>query len=250
MTRNDLLSYLNDYLMVAKYRDYAPNGLQVEGKQEITKIVTGVTASQALIDAAIEESADALLVHHGYFWKGEPQQIIGMKQRRIKALLLNDINLMGYHLPLDGHPEVGNNIQLGEKLRLENIRCVEGVEQDLIWQGETSKPVSSTEFSTLLSSVLLREPMHMGDENKLISKVAWCTGGAQDYLDVAVGLGVDAFISGEVSERTYHNAIEQGVHYFAAGHHATERYGIEALGNHLQEKFGLEHKFIDINNPV
>ncbi|RYV01691.1 Nif3-like dinuclear metal center hexameric protein [Shewanella sp. OPT22] len=250
MTRNDLLSYLNDYLMVSKYRDYAPNGLQVEGTAQIKKIVTGVTASQALIDAAIAEKADALLVHHGYFWKGEPQQIIGMKQRRIKALLLNDINLMGYHLPLDGHPEVGNNIQLGEKLGLENIRCVEGVEQDLIWQGETSKPVSAVEFSTLLSNVLQREPMHMGDDSKLISKVTWCTGGAQDYLDVAVGLGVDAFISGEVSERTYHNAIEQGVHYFAAGHHATERYGIEALGNHLQEKFGLHHQFIDINNPV
>ena len=250
MKRTDLINYLDDYLMVSKYRDYAPNGLQVEGKSEIKKIVTGVTASQALIDAAIEENADALLVHHGYFWKGEPQQIVGMKQRRVKALLINDINLMGYHLPLDAHHQVGNNVQLARVLGLTKVKCVEGVEQDLIWQGELSKPLSADEFAGLISGALKRKPLHIGDKTKLISTLAWCTGGAQDYLDVAVELGVDAFMSGEVSERTFHNALEQGVHYFAAGHHATERYGIEALGNHLQDKFGLEHTFIDIDNPV
>ena len=250
MKREELLQYLDDYLMVSKYRDYAPNGLQVEGSVEIKKIVTGVTASQALIEAAIQENADALLVHHGYFWKGEPQQIVGMKQRRIKALLMNNINLMGYHLPLDGHPHVGNNVQLGEKLGLINVRCVEGIEQDLIWQGELSKPRSVDDFSAQIEKVLHRKPLHLGDKTKQITSVAWCTGGAQDYLDVAVTLGVDAFISGEVSERTYHNAVEQGIHYFAAGHHATERYGIEALGKHLQQEFGLEHKFVDIDNPV
>ncbi len=250
MKREALLNYLDDYLMVSKYRDYAPNGLQVEGQSEIRKIVTGVTASQALINAAIKENADALLVHHGYFWKGEPQQIVGMKQRRIKALLISDINLMGYHLPLDGHPEVGNNVQLAEKLGLVNVKCVEGVEQDLICQGELPQPLSAAEFSAQMSVVLNRNPLHIGDKTKLISTVAWCTGGAQDYLNIAVTLGVDAFISGEVSERTFHNAVEQSIHYFAAGHHATERYGIEALGEHLQEKFGLEHKFIDIDNPI
>ena len=250
MTRNDLLKYLDDYLKVSKFRDYAPNGLQVEGTDNINKIVTGVTASQALIDEAIKEKADAILVHHGYFWKGEPQQIIGMKQRRVKALLINDINLMGYHLPLDAHPTVGNNVQLAHKLNLKNICCVEGVEQDLIWRGELCVPTSASEFTSHISNVLGRNPLHLGDQNKIISTVAWCTGGAQDYLDIAVEIGVDAFISGEVSERTYHNVVEQNIHYFAAGHHATERYGIEALGKHLQVRFGLEHKFIDIDNPV
>ncbi|WP_133408621.1 Nif3-like dinuclear metal center hexameric protein [Parashewanella tropica] len=250
MTRDELVKYLDDYLQTFKFKDYAPNGLQVEGKNNISNIVTGVTASQALIDAAIEVNADAILVHHGYFWKGEPQVITGMKQKRIKALLINDINLMGYHLPVDAHHQVGNNVQLGKKLGIHNIQVVESVSQDLLWQGELSKAISASEFKNQLTQTLGREALHIGDVKQVIKSIAWCTGGAQDYIDTAAQLGVDAYISGEVSERTFHSAVEQGIHYFAAGHHATERFGIQALGEHLANQFDLKHQFIDIPNPV
>lgn len=200
--------------------------------------------------SAIELNADAILVHHGYFWKGEPQQIIGMKQRRIKALLINDINMMGYHLPLDGHSEIGNNARLGHELGIANARIVDGVAQNLLWQGELTPAIKASEFNEMMSNKFGREPTHIGQADDLIKTLAWCTGGAQDYIDIAAELGVDAYISGEASERTYHSAIEQNIHYFAAGHHATERYGIQALGQHLADKFGLEHHFIDVVNPI
>ncbi|MEC4725388.1 Nif3-like dinuclear metal center hexameric protein [Shewanella sp. D64] len=250
MTRTELSQYLADFLQIAKYKDYAPNGLQVEGRIEISTIVTGVTACQALIDRAIVLKADAILVHHGFFWKGEPQVITGMKQRRIKSLLNNDINLFGYHLPLDGHPLLGNNAELARKLEITDAEAVESVAQGLIWQGRLDKPMTGKAFSAKLNHVLHRSALHIGNEEEVIQTLAWCTGGAQDYIDIAAELGVDAFISGEVSERTYHSAIELGIHYFAAGHHATERYGIQALGAHLAREFNLKHHFVDIDNPV
>ncbi|WP_076413596.1 Nif3-like dinuclear metal center hexameric protein [Shewanella sp. UCD-KL12] len=250
MTRSELEKYLADFLQISSFKDYAPNGLQVEGKTEIRKIVTGVTACQGLIDKAIELNADAILVHHGFFWKGESEVITGMKQRRIKGLLTHDINLFGYHLPLDAHPMLGNNAELGRKLDISDAEPVEGVAQGLIWQGRFDTPILASEFSERLLTVLNRQPLHIGAEDEFIQSVAWCTGGAQDYIDNAASLGVDAFISGEVSERTYHSAIELGVNYYAAGHHATERYGIQALGEHLAREFGIEHHYVDINNPV
>ncbi|MCK8045539.1 Nif3-like dinuclear metal center hexameric protein [Shewanella sp. 1CM18E] len=250
MTRIELSQYLADYLQVSNFKDYAPNGLQVEGKADINTIVTGVTACQALIDAAIELNADAILVHHGFFWKSEPEIIVGMKQKRIKALLVNDINLMGYHLPLDAHPIVGNNAQLAKVLEIVEPEVIEGVAQGLIWQGKLAQPLTAKGFNEHISQKLNRRCQHLGDDNAMVSTVAWCTGGAQDYIDIAASMGIDAFISGEVSERTYHLAVEQGIQYYAAGHHATELYGIQALGEHLADKFGLTHHFVDIVNPV
>ncbi|RTR28228.1 Nif3-like dinuclear metal center hexameric protein [Shewanella atlantica] len=250
MTRTELSRYLSELLQISNYKDYAPNGLQVEGRSKIATIVTGVTACQALIDRAVALNADAILVHHGFFWKGEPEVITGMKQRRIKALLANDINLFGYHLPLDGHPMLGNNAELGRRLDILDAEPVEGVAQGLIWQGRLDTPMSVEAFSSQLNRVLNRDALHIGQSNDEIQNIAWCSGGAQDYIDIAAELGVDAFISGEVSERTFHSAMELDVHYFAAGHHATERYGIQALGEHLAREFNLEHHFVDINNPV
>lgn len=250
MKRDKLNRYLADFLQVGQFKDYAPNGLQVEGKDDIHTIVTGVTACQALIDKAIELNADAILVHHGFFWKSEPDIIVGMKQRRIKALLCHDISLFGYHLPLDAHPMLGNNAELGRHLAVIDAEAVEGVAQGLVWQGKLDTAMSPEAFSLRLEAVLGRKPMHIGRADTQIRTLAWCSGGAQDYIDVAAELGVDAFISGEVSERTYHSAMEQGLHYFAAGHHATERFGIESLGKHLAREFGLTHHFVDIVNPV
>ncbi|MCL1123445.1 Nif3-like dinuclear metal center hexameric protein [Shewanella surugensis] len=254
MLRTELTQYLSSFLNINAFKDYAPNGLQVEGRREIHTIVTGVTACQALIEAAIALKADAILVHHGFFWKNEPEVITGMKQKRIKALLENDINLYGYHLPLDAHPEIGNNIELGRQLGLQNIAPVDHVTgastPGLLWRGKLPEKMLPSVFSAHLKAVLGRTPLHLGDESKVMETVAWCTGGAQDYIDLAAQLDVDAFISGEASERTFHCAIEQGIHYFGAGHHATERYGIQALGRHLEAKFGVTHHFVDIDNPV
>ncbi|TWU69922.1 Nif3-like dinuclear metal center hexameric protein [Shewanella algae] len=250
MKREELRQYLGEFLQLDKFRDYAPNGLQVEGKAEIRKIVTGVTACQALIDRAVEAGADALLVHHGFFWKNEPEVLTGMKQRRIKSLLLNDINLFGYHLPLDAHPMLGNNAELGWVLGVIEPEAVETVAQGLLWQGVLDSPMTAKDLSALLEQRLGQAPLHLDGGERNIQKLAWCTGGAQDYIDAAAVLGVDAFISGEASERTFHSAVEQGIHYFGAGHHATERFGIKALGEHLAREFELEHEFIDIPNPV
>lgn len=250
MKREELRQYLGEFLQLDKFRDYAPNGLQVEGKAEIRKIVTGVTACQALIDRAVEAGADALLVHHGFFWKNEPEVLTGMKQRRIKSLLLNDINLFGYHLPLDAHPMLGNNAELGRVLGVIEPEAVETVAQGLLWQGVLDSPMTAKDLIALLEQRLGQAPLYLDGGERSIQKLAWCTGGAQDYIDAAAALGVDAFISGEASERTFHSAVEQGIHYFGAGHHATERFGIKALGEHLAREFELEHEFIDIPNPV
>lgn len=245
---SDLLAYTNALLNAQAYKDYAPNGLQVQGRPDVRRIVTGVTACRALIEAAIDAGADALLVHHGYFWRGEDPCITGIKRERVRRLLAADVSLIAYHLPLDAHPELGNNARLGALLGL----VTEGPLNDegIGTFGSLPEALSATQFCERITRALGRTPLHLPGGPETIRRVGWCTGAAQDYIDQAVGLGLDAFVSGEVSERTTHTAREAGIHYFAAGHHATERYGIQALGAHLAERFDLEHRFIDVDNPV
>ena len=252
MNNLQLQRILNDKLSPELIKDYAPNGLQIEGNKTIRKIVTGVTASQGLIDKAIELGADAILVHHGYFWKGEPEPIVGMKGRRIRSLIKNDINLYGYHLPLDIHPELGNNARLAQLLDIEVEGGLEGHAQSVAMYGRLKQAVSGIEFAKRIDKALEREPLHIAPENadKLIETVGWCTGGGQDYIQLAADNGLDAFISGEISERTTFVAREQDIHYFSAGHHAPERYGIKALGDWLSAEHGLDVTFVVINNPV
>lgn len=248
VNRGELLAHCDAILNTQDYKDYAPNGLQVEGVASIRKIVTGVTASLALIEAAVAEKADMIMVHHGYFWGNEDQRIIGMKQKRIKALLSNNINLVGYHLPLDAHAELGNNAQLAQQLKLK----LEGRSGkfDLVNYGALEAPMTVSSLSAFIEAQLGRKPLIVGPAQKSIQRMAWCTGAAQNYIHEAINLGVDAFISGEISEQTTHIAEENEIVYIAAGHHATERYGIQALGKHLEAQFGVVHKFIDVNNPV
>lgn len=253
-SQDELKAYLADYLEVNQFNDYAPNGLQVEGRQEIRIIRTAVTASQTVIDKAVADKADALLVHHGYFWRGESPVISGMKQRRIKALLSNDLNLFAYHLPIDCHQVLGNNACLADQLKLKSAKghMVQGT-PNLLWTGELTSPQMPDAFQETLTQCFGQKPQFVLDEvdqPKPIKRIAFCTGAAQDLLTDAKRLGVDAYLSGEISERTYYEAKEQGIHYFACGHHATERFGIQALGAHLAEQFGLNHAFIDSNNPV
>ena len=201
-----------------------------------------------LLQAAIDEDADAILVHHGYFWRGENECLVGMKRRRIALLLANDVSLFAYHLPLDAHPMIGNNIQLANKLDF--VKVGSFGEQNIAMYGHTSQELTIRELRMNLEKILLRKPLIIGDESKLIKRVAWCTGAAQDYFDDAIRLGVDVFITGEISERTVHAARESGVAFISAGHHATERYGVQELGKNIAKKFGIEHQFIDIDNPV
>ncbi|MCX2791168.1 MULTISPECIES: Nif3-like dinuclear metal center hexameric protein [Vibrio] len=252
MNNLQLEKILNEKLSPQLIKDYAPNGMQVEGKSEIKRIVTGVTASQALIDKAIELEADALLVHHGYFWKGEPEPIRGMKGKRIRSLIKNDINLYGYHLPLDIHPELGNNAELARLLDIEVEGGLEGHPQSVALFGRLKQAMTGTDFTNKINHVLNREPLHIAPDNaeKMIETVGWCTGGGQDFIELAAQHGLDAFISGEISERTTYTARELDIHYFSAGHHATERYGIKALGEWLAQEHGLDVTFIDIDNPV
>lgn len=247
MDRKALIAYLDDYLNVSTFRDYAPNGLQVEGTNSIQKIITGVTASQALIEQAIEMQADALLVHHGYFWKNEPQTITGMKKKRIESLLKNNINLLGYHLPLDAHPIVGNNAQLA---KLWGVQDITPDEKSLIRLGLLPELMSFHAFKSHVDDSLTRESLHLPGGPKTVQKIAWCSGGAQGYIQQAIDWGVDVYISGEVSEQTTHQALESSIHYLAAGHHATERFGVKALGEHLAAKFNLDVAFCDVPNPV
>ena len=251
MNNLELEQLINQKLSSDKINDYAPNGLQVEGKTEIKKIITGVTASQALIDYAISQNADAILVHHGYFWKSENPCIRGMKGKRIKSLLVNDINLYGYHLPLDVHPELGNNAQLAKLLDIENLQPLEkGAVSIPVW-GELKEPMTGENFAEKIEKVLNRKPLICIENGPhLIRKIGICTGGGQGYIDLAAEQGCDAFITGEVSEQTIHSAREQGLHFFSAGHHATERYGIKALGEWLAKEYGFDVEFKDIDNPA
>jgi len=243
-----LVESIDSLLDVARFKDYAPNGLQVEGKSDVQRIISGVTASKALIDAAIEAKADAILVHHGWFWRGEDQRIVGMKRHRVKALLDHDISLLGYHLPLDAHPELGNNAQLAKQLGFisEGVMNAEGVGN----YGHLEKPMTTSELSAYMQQQLNRTPTVVTAGDHPIKTIAWCTGGAQSYIQQAIALGVDAYVSGEISEQTTHEARENGIHYFAAGHHATERYGAPALGEYLAQQFDMNHQFIDIDNPA
>jgi dinuclear metal center YbgI/SA1388 family protein len=250
--RNDLEQHLNNLLKPEQIKDYCPNGLQIQGSDQIHKIVTGVTATQALIDQAISENADALVVHHGFFWKNESYVIRGMKHQRIKALLENNISLFAYHLPLDIHPELGNNAQLAKLFEINNVQPLEvGNVLSVGVRGEFSHAISGDELSTRISQQLLRQCLHIAPaSNKKITTVAWCSGGGQDYIELAAEQGIDAFISGEISEKTTHIAREMDIHFFAAGHHATERYGAKALANHLESELSITSVFIDIDNPA
>ena len=252
MQRQELEHYLNEVLKPQQIKDFTPNGLQVQGSDTITKIVTGVTASKALIEQAIEIQADAILVHHGYFWKNESYVIRGMKHDRIKALLLNDINLFAYHLPLDIHPTLGNNAQLAALLTIENVQPLEiGNPLSVSMQGCFEEALTPDQLTALIDSTLGRNCLHIAaPSNKPIKTIAWCSGGGQGYIELAAELGIDAFLTGEVSEQTTHIAHEMDIHFFAAGHHATERYGVKALGEHLADEHGLDVIFIDIDNPV
>lgn len=248
--RQQLLEACDQFLNSQAIADYCPNGLQVEGSNEINCIVSGVSASQALIEQAIELKADLLLVHHGYFWRGEDQRVIGMKQRRLKALLANNINLVGYHLPLDIHPEVGNNVQLAARLGLTITGGLEPHNPNSVGLvGEFANTMSAQQLAEHIAAVLHRQPLTV-DVNRPIKTVALCTGGAQDYIEKAALLNADAYITGEVSERTVLFARENNINFFAAGHHATERYGVQALGEWLASRFNLVHHFIDCDNPA
>lgn len=247
MNHYELENIVNQQLNSGAFSDYAPNGLQVEGRTEVKTLITGVTASQALVDEAVARNADAILVHHGYFWKSEPAVIKGMKRNRLRALLTNDINLYGWHLPLDAHPTLGNNAQLAKLLDIE----VKGEVQPLVFWGELATPLSGEALAQRIEEKLGRTPLHCGDNAPAqIRRVAWCSGGGQGFIDSAAAFGVDAYITGEVSEQTIHSAREQGLHFFAAGHHATERAGIKALGEWLASEHGLDVTFIDIPNPA
>ena len=247
----DLISFIDEQLTPSLFKDYCPNGLQVEGRSEVKKVVSGVTASQALIDAAIEQQADLLLVHHGFFWKGENSCITGVKRKRLKALLENDISLLAYHLPLDAHPQLGNNAQLADKLNLKITGGLEvGNPRSIGLVGELEQEMSADEFVLHVEQALGRTPMLVAGGSHSIKRIGWCTGGAQGYIEKAVDLGLDAYLSGEISEPTVHSARENGIHYFAAGHHATERYGVQALGELLALQFGVQHQYIEIDNPV
>tara|TARA_Y100001936_G_C16064685_1_gene666439 strand:- start:46 stop:792 length:747 start_codon:yes stop_codon:yes gene_type:complete len=248
MLLKQLESYLNTLLNISHFNDYCPNGLQIEGCSEVKKIVSGVTASLDLLNAAITENADAILVHHGYFWRGEDACLVGIKQRRIELLLSNKVSLLAYHLPLDAHPTLGNNAQLGKKLSF--IEVGRFGEQNIAMHGNCEGELTLSELGERIEKVLLRKPLIIGDENKKIQRISWCTGAAQNYFDEAIHLGVDAYITGEISERIVHIARESNVAFIAAGHHATERYGVQELGNNLAQKFAINHKFIDIYNPV
>jgi dinuclear metal center YbgI/SA1388 family protein len=248
MQLNELNDYIGSLLEISRFRDYCPNGLQVEGRSEVLRIASGVTASQNLLEAASAWKADAVLVHHGYFWRNEDQAITGIKKRRIAHLLEQDISLLAYHLPLDAHPEFGNNAQLALRLGFEMTGKFG--EQDIAWHGNLKAPQSLSQLAANVADKLQRTPLVIGDGNREVRKIAWCSGGAQGYFEQAVALGVDAFLTGEISEQNVHVAQETGVAFIAAGHHATERYGVQALGEHLAHQWKIEHQFFDMDNPV
>lgn len=246
-----LRDYCDSLLACLDFKDYCPNGLQVEGDRPVRRLISGVTASQALIDAAVHQDADAILVHHGWFWNGESPCLVGMKGRRARALMRSGMSLYAYHLPLDAHPVLGNNRQLARVLAiLDAAPAAEAMAEGLLWQGRLARPMAAGDFVDSIAQALGRAPVHVASHGRPIESLAWCTGAAQGYIVAAAELGVDGFLSGEISEQTTYQARELGVDYFAAGHNATERYGVQALGAHLAERFELEHLFMEIPNPV
>ncbi len=248
MQREELNRYLDGLLEVSRFRDYCPNGLQVEGRNEIRRIASGVTASLELLQAALAQGADAVLVHHGYFWKGDNPCLTGTRRARIALLLAQELNLFAYHLPLDAHAELGNNAQLGKRLGL--VASGRFADQEIGFVGNVQAPMRLDAFAAHVNQRLGREPLVIGDPAIEVRKVAWCTGAAQGFFEEAIALRPDVFITGEISEQQVHLARESGVAFIAAGHHATEKCGVQALGEHLAARFGLAHSFIDILNPV
>ena len=249
ISRTKLLQAFDSLLQPERFKDYGPNGLQVEGKAEISRIVSGVTASRALIDAAIAAQADAIFVHHGLFWRGQDGRVTGWMKQRLQLLLAHDINLFAYHLPLDAHPELGNNAQLARVLGLQ----ADGRfgEQDLGFVGAGAQTWSGAQaLADHVAATLGRAVICVEGSDRPVSRVAWCTGGAQGYFEAAIAQGVDAFITGEISEPQAHLARETGVAFLACGHHATERYGAPALAAHVAQALGLQHRFIEIDNPA
>ncbi|MBE7424278.1 MAG: Nif3-like dinuclear metal center hexameric protein [Zoogloeaceae bacterium] len=246
MDRNELAAHLDVLLECGRFRDYCPNGLQVEGRPEVRRLVCGVSASLALIEAARAAGADAVLVHHGWFWRNEDSRVTGVRRARLKTLLENDISLFAYHLPLDAHAELGNNARLGALMGW----TAEGrfAEQDVGFLGRTEG--TAGELADRLSLALGRRPLLVGDGARPVKRIAWCSGGAQGHFEQAIAAGADLYVSGEISEQTTHLARESGVPYIAAGHHATERYGVQALGAHLSERFGIECRYVEIDNPA
>lgn len=245
--RATLEGMLDGLLQPAAFKDYGPNGLQVEGRSEVRLLVSGVTASLALIDAAIEAGADAILVHHGLFWRGQDGRLTGWLRQRVARLMAHDISLFAYHLPLDAHGELGNNAQLGRRLGL--VADTRFGDQDLGF----AAPATDAELDALAASVagaLQRAPLVVPGDGRPLRRVAWCTGGAQGYFEAAIAAGADAFLTGEISEPQAHLARETGVAFLACGHHATERYGAPAVGAHVAAQLGLAHHFIEIDNPA
>lgn len=250
-----LASWLDDTLQAARFKDYCPNGMQVEGRSEVGHIITGVTASEALLHAAVERGADAVLVHHGWMWRNEDRRVIGTRRTRMALTLKNDLNLYAYHLPLDAHPTLGNNAQLARVLGLSPARRDDGApltcgQDGLIWLGEASGLTTLGQLGERVAQRLGRPPLVVGDPDQPLATIAWCTGGAQGMMADAVDAGASVYITGEVSESTVHLARETGVGFIAAGHHATERYGVQALGQAVAERFGVKVEFVDIDNPA
>jgi dinuclear metal center YbgI/SA1388 family protein len=246
--RSAIESTLTTLLDAGRFRDYGPNGLQVEGRAEVRKLVSGVTASRALIEAAIAAGADAILVHHGLFWRGQDGRITGWLKARLALLLAHEINLFAYHLPLDAHPEFGNNAQFGARLGL--AADARFGEQDLGFIGDASAPMASDALAAKVEAALGRAPTVVAGDGRPLRRIAWCTGGAQGYFEAAIAAGADAYLTGEISEPQAHYARETGVAFFACGHHATERYGAPALAAHVAALHGVEHEFIEIANPA
>ena len=249
--RDELSMALDAELCVERFKDYCPNGLQVAGKAEIAVLVSGVTACQALLDRAVALQADAILVHHGYFWRGEDQRLVGMRARRIKTLLTADINLFAYHLPLDCHPTLGNNAGLGQAMGLTEFGSINPNDKSHpVFQGSFVKAQTLTQIAEGLRGELQREVIMVGSGDTAVTSVVWCTGGGQNYIDEAADAGADLFVTGEISEQTVHVARERGIAFIAAGHHATERYGVRRLGSWIADHYGVQHHFIDIDSPA
>ncbi len=245
----ELVEYLDAYLETGRFKDYAPNGLQVEAGEIVAKIGCAVTASAAVIRQAVATGLDTLLVHHGYFWKGEDARLVGMKGRRVAMLMRQGISLLAYHLPLDAHPEVGNNVALARELGFP-VRGTLDSDPGLVCWGELPSPMGADEVGRLLGQRLGCNPLILSGGEHPIKRIAWCTGAAADYIDLAAQGGMDAFVTGEVAERSFHAAAELGVHLYGCGHHATERFGVAALGDHLRSRFDLEVTFLDEKNPI
>ncbi len=248
MQITELADYIGNLLEISRFKDYCPNGLQIEGRTEVRRIATGVSASQQVIESATAWGADAILVHHGYFWRNEAPSITGIKKRRIAHLLAHDVNLLAYHLPLDAHAELGNNAQLARRLGWNVLGRF--AEQDIGWHGELPQATTLDKLAERIAGEFGRTPLVIGNRQRELKRIAWCSGGAQGYFEAAIALGVDAFLTGEISEQNVHVSHETGVAFISAGHHATERYGVQALGAHLSMKWGLEHRFFDAENPV